>query len=221
MTSKQSNDVSVEFYFDCSSPWTYMGFESFTRLIKQHNLTNVTWKPIIVGGVFNAVNQVLYEQRSNPPVPRKAEYSLKDMQDWAKYLGLTVNFPPKCGHPVNAVKCMRACIVVQKMFGDEKMVQFARAAFQALWNDGRDFARDEVLMDICAKAGVDVSVLGQIDSKEAKDALRKNTNEVIARNGFGSPTIYVGKSDMYFGNDRMTLIEHAILRDRKKLGSKL
>ena len=32
------------------------------------------------------------------------------------------------------------------------------------------------------------------------------------RGGFGSPTIFVDKTDMYFGNDRLPLIREAILR---------
>jgi 2-hydroxychromene-2-carboxylate isomerase len=35
---------------------------------------------------------------------------------------------------------------------------------------------------------------------------------VVARGGFGSPTIFVDKTDMYFGNDRMPLIREAVLR---------
>ena len=34
--------------------------------------------------------------------------------------------------------------------------------------------------------------------------------------GFGSPTIFVGKTDMYFGNDRMPLIREAVLRLQEK-----
>jgi 2-hydroxychromene-2-carboxylate isomerase len=35
---------------------------------------------------------------------------------------------------------------------------------------------------------------------------------VIARGGFGSPTIFVGGDDMYFGNDRLDLVRDAVLR---------
>jgi 2-hydroxychromene-2-carboxylate isomerase len=42
--------------------------------------------------------------------------------------------------------------------------------------------------------------------------LRANTDEVIARGGFGSPTIFVSGEDMYFGNDRMELVEAALRR---------
>ena len=39
--------------------------------------------------------------------------------------------------------------------------------------------------------------------------------EVIERGGFGSPTIFVGGEDMYFGNDRLPLVREAVLRRRR------
>ena len=45
-----------------------------------------------------------------------------------------------------------------------------------------------------------------------KDQLKANTDEVMARGGFGSPTIFVDKTDMYFGNDRLPLIRDALAR---------
>ena len=32
----------------------------------------------------------------------------------------------------------------------------------------------------------------------------------MARGGFGSPTIFLDKTDMYFGNDRLQLIREAL-----------
>jgi 2-hydroxychromene-2-carboxylate isomerase len=49
---------------------------------------------------------------------------------------------------------------------------------------------------------------------EVKAQLKANTDEVIARGGFGSPTFFVGGSDMYFGNDRLPLVRAAVLRQR-------
>jgi 2-hydroxychromene-2-carboxylate isomerase len=37
--------------------------------------------------------------------------------------------------------------------------------------------------------------------------LKQNTNELMERGGFGSPTIFLNDSDMYFGNDRLNLME--------------
>ena len=47
-----------------------------------------------------------------------------------------------------------------------------------------------------------------------KDQLKVNTDEVMARGGFGSPTIFIDRTDMYFGNDRLPLIREALQRQK-------
>ena len=42
--------------------------------------------------------------------------------------------------------------------------------------------------------------------------LRANTDELIERGGFGSPTVFVDGDDMYFGNDRLPLVAAALTR---------
>ncbi len=201
--------TTVECFFDCTSPWTYMGVHSFLGLAHRIDFA-IVWKPIIVGGVFNAVNRQAVEQRENPAVPRKSAYARKDLGDWARYLRLEVNMPPKCGHPVNGIKVMRSCLVMQDR---GKLPAFAMAAFEALWIHGLDLARDDVLTGLCEAVGEDAAdVLEQITAPQIKQRLRDNTDELIARNGFGSPTFFVNASDMYFGNDRMPLLEAAIVR---------
>ena len=44
-----------------------------------------------------------------------------------------------------------------------------------------------------------------------KDQLRKNTDNLMERGGFGSPTIFINEIDMYFGNDRLQLVKEKIL----------
>ena len=68
---------TIEFFFDCSSPWTYLAFTRIQPIVV-HTNSKIVWKPILVGGVFNAVNQDVYERRANPD-PRKARYSAKDL----------------------------------------------------------------------------------------------------------------------------------------------
>jgi 2-hydroxychromene-2-carboxylate isomerase len=42
--------------------------------------------------------------------------------------------------------------------------------------------------------------------------LKTNTDELIRRGGFGSPTLFVNGGDMYFGNDRLPLVRAALQR---------
>ena len=195
--------MMIEFFFDCSSPWTWLGFESIQTLADEMDV-DIIWRPILVGGVFNAVNGSVYESRKNP-VPAKARYMLKDLQDWARLQGLTIKFPATV-FPVNSVKVMRGCCWL-----GQDCVDFARAAFHAYWTEDRDISDDAVIADVAARAGVDAAALfAAIATDEIKAKLRDNTDELIARGGFGSPTIFVGGDDMFFGNDRMPLVRAAI-----------
>jgi 2-hydroxychromene-2-carboxylate isomerase len=193
--------MSLEVFFDCSSPWTYLGFENVQTFGFE-----IAWKPILVGGVFNSINPSVYESRSNP-VQAKARYLTKDLADWARYCGLNIKFPPTV-FPVHSVQAMRGCLVAAEQ---AKLVDFARAAFQAYWSRDEDISQDDVMRSVCKAAGVDADWLMQaIARPEIKRALRDNTEELIRRGGFGSPTFFVNGDDMYFGNDRMPLIERKL-----------
>ena len=198
--------AKLEFFFDCSSPWTYLAFTRIQDVLARTN-AETRWKPILVGGVFNEVNRDVYERRAHPD-PRKASYSEKDLQDWARLAGIKIGKPPV--FPVRAVAMMR-CVVAADEQG--ALIPFSRAAFEAYWRDLKDVSQQDVLREVCRAAGLDPSsILSRAEAPEVKDRLRANTEEVIARGGFGSPTMFVNGNDMYFGNDRLPLVEAALMR---------
>jgi 2-hydroxychromene-2-carboxylate isomerase len=198
--------AKLEFFFDCSSPWTYLAFTRIQDVIARTR-AEVVWCPILVGGVFNAVNKDVYERRANPDA-RKASYSGKDLQDWAKLAGIAIGKPQP--FPVNAVLEMRCCLAADEK---GKLVAFARAAFEAYWGDLKDVSKPEVIADVCRAVGLNPDeILERASATYIKDRLRANTEEVIARGGFGSPTMFVNGTDMYFGNDRLPLVEAALMR---------
>jgi len=195
----------IEFFFDCSSPWTYLAFHNIQPLAAEFG-AEITWRPILVGGIFNTINPSVYEGRAHP-VPAKARYSGKDLQDWARLAGLKIKMPPSV-FPVNSVKAMRICLVL----GDA-LVPFATAVFEAYWGADQDISQEPVLREICGRVGLDAdALLGAQAADEIKAQLRANTDEVMTRGGFGSPTIFVGGDDMYFGNDRLPLVRAALQR---------
>jgi len=162
---------------------------------------------VLVGGVFNAVNREVYERRANPE-PRKASYYEKDLQDWARFCGIRIGKPPV--FPVRAIAVMRCALAADEQ---GKLIAFARAAFEAYWGDLEDISQSAVLTKVAERAGLDgAKLLVRSEEPQIKDRLRANTEELIARGGFGSPTMFVGKTDMYFGNDRLPLVEAALSR---------
>ena len=208
----------IEFFFDCSSPWTYLAFHNIQPLAADLKVP-ILWRPVLVGGIFNSVNPSVYAMRDNP-VPAKQAYMKKDLQDWARAAGLTIVMPPKV-FPVNSVKAMRGCLWLgganpADLAGSNQMLRFATAVFEAYWSSEDDISQDAVLADICEGVGVNVKAFFDGISQQAvKDQLKANTEEVIRRGGFGSPTMFVG-DDMYFGNDRLDLLKAAVQRQRAK-----
>ena len=197
----------IECFFDCSSPWTWLAFRNLRALSAELDVA-VDWRPVLVGGIFNAVNPSVYEFRENG-VPAKQAYLRKDLMDWARHDGVEIRFPPSV-FPVNSVKAMRVCCWLKPQGG---LVPFAEAVFKAYWTDDRDISQDAVLAEIATGLGLDAAALmAAISTPAVKAQLKANTDEVIARGGFGSPTVFVGGSDMYFGNDRLPLVRQAVLR---------
>ncbi|MBW2293614.1 MAG: 2-hydroxychromene-2-carboxylate isomerase [Deltaproteobacteria bacterium] len=196
--------AQLEFFFDCSSPWTYLAFHRIEAVCSEAN-AELIYRPILVGGVFNAVNQSVYQQRANPDARKLRQYA-KDLNDWARYVGIEIGSPPV--FPVNSVKAMRGCL-----FAEESgcLPEYARAVFEAYWGELRDISLDDVLRDVASGVGLDPTQYFEHISKPATKAwLRANTDELIERGGFGSPTMFVDGDDMYFGNDRLPLVSRAL-----------
>ncbi len=191
---------TIEFFFDCSSPWTYLAFESIQAIAARGDV-EMSWRPILVGGIFNSANPSVYENRANP-VPAKARYYQKDLADWADLVGVEIGQPPV--FPVNSVKVMRGALVADE---EGVLVPYARRAFVRYWTELADISQDDEVEAIARAAGLDVEAFFQkITSSEYKDQLKANTEECMARGGFGSPTMFLDRDDMYFGNDRVQLM---------------
>ena len=197
------SEIRLEFFYDCSSPWTYLGFTGIHAIAERHQI-DIEWRPILGGGVFNAVNQAVYAGReamfSNE---RRMSHYRKDLKDWADYYGLSIGWPDF--HPVNAVKSMRGCFIAEQ---SGQLVNYSKALFEAYWGREEDISNDEVLKAIIVRLGIDeTSFFEGIQDQAIKDRLRANTNELIERGGYGSPTLFINGDDMYFGNDRLPLVE--------------
>src|SRR5512135_703119 len=144
----------IEFFFDCSSPWTYLAFHNIQPLAAEFGAP-ITWRPILVGGIFNTINPSVYEGRANPAPASRLRYSGKDLQDWARLAGLKIKMPPTV-FPVNSVKAMRMCLVLEP---EGKLVPFARAVFEAYWGDDADISQDAVLRGVCERLSLDADAL--------------------------------------------------------------
>jgi 2-hydroxychromene-2-carboxylate isomerase len=200
--------VRMEFFYDLSSPWTYLAFTNLFGVMERTGYC-ADLRPILVGGVFNAVNPAVYAAREQSDNRRMA-HSWKVLKDWAALAGVEMNFPSQY-HPAKSVNAMRfACALADDM---PALTDFTRAAFQSYFGAQENLDDPDVLVAAANSVRLDGEGLRASSQTDGvKALLRANTEELIARGGYGSPTIFVDKTDMYFGNDQLPLVEAALLR---------
>ena len=85
---------------------------------------------------------------------------------------------------------------------------YLEAIFKAYWTDGKDISDEKCLIEIISEFEVSSEqYIDFINKPDTKTRLIQNTQELMDRGGFGSPTFFLDRTDMYFGNDRIQLIE--------------
>lgn len=198
--------VAVEFFFDLSSPWTRIAFHNFRHCVSERDVA-VRWRPFLVGGVFNAVNDSVYASREQADNP-KLRLAWVWLKEWADLAGVAMNFPSP-HHPVRSVHAMRFCCALEH--DQPQLLRFADAAFDAYFGAQRNLDDPAELVAIADSIGLDGTALAELAGQQAaKDRLRANTQEAIDRGAFGSPTIFVDGTYMYFGNDQLPLVQRRI-----------
>jgi 2-hydroxychromene-2-carboxylate isomerase len=203
--------AQLEFFFDLSSPWTRLAFHNIQPIVRETG-ASVVWRPFLVGGVFNAVNDSVYAGRENADSP-KNRHTFKWLKDWARLAGVPMNFPSR-HHPLKSVHAMRMCCALED--DQAALFRFASQAFDAYFTDKQNLDDVTVLVEIANACGLDGADLARrIQDDDVKQRLRANTQEVIDRGGFGSPTMFVDGAEIYFGNDQLPIVRLALSSARR------
>ncbi len=181
---------TVDFFYDLGSPYSYL---AATQLKRLNGLAEVRWRPFLIGGVFKATGN-----SAPATVPAKGPYLFKDLQRLCAFYAVPFAMPKN--FPANTLMAMRCLHAVEA----EVLPAISMALFEAYWVEGRDIADPEVLTDLL---GSEVVRLASTDP--VKLALKDTTDEAVMRGAFGAPTMFL-EDDMYFGEDRLFLLEHAL-----------
>ena len=201
--------IIVDYYFDYCCPWTYL---SFKRLIQTTTRTAsaINWKPVLIADIEAEIgpkidSRTLYSSEIN--------YENKDLQDWANYCGLKI-IPRNDDSKKTSIKALCGALFALEA---NKIDAYSGLVFDAYFADLKDIANNDILTEIATNLELDLQGFqSAIDSIQSVEQLKKNATELVERGGFGSPTMFVG-DDMYFGNDRMPLVEFSIGRATGKI----
>jgi len=190
---------SLEIYWDFSSPFAYLGSTQAQALATRTG-ADLVWRPMLLGAVFKAIGQVDVPLMAWSDAKRR--YYLEDMARWADFWGVPLKWPSR--FPMNTVKALRAYLCLPP----EKRDAFREATFRAYWADDRDINDDGVLAELIGK-GAD-EVLARCADPEIKQELFGATQRAIEAGVFGAPTWVVDGKDLFWGQDRIGLVERTL-----------
>ena len=185
----------IDFYFDISSPYSYLAHEQIKRFEKENKI-KVNYMPILLGGIHQLAN--ITAPGLNPS---RAKHMIKDLKicaDWFK-----VKFQFNRYFPLKTVNIMRGALIAEKEgFLNNYVDQFYKAAWvdSLNLNDGKILERFIKNMDINPK-----SFIEKLSDQKIKDDLKTKTNNAFKKGVFGAPTFIVG-SKIFFGQDRLEFV---------------
>lgn len=194
----------LEFYFDFSSPYGYIGAMRIDQIAAKHGRA-VEWKPMLLGAVFKVAGSQPLTQ-----YPLKGDYSTKDFARSAREHNIPFNMPKTFPLPTQAAA--RGVYWLQQTAPD-KAVGFIKVVYTAYFVEGKDISSPDLVSDIAASLGVDrAAFLQGIESADIKGKLRNETEEAIHKRGvFGSPFTFVD-GEGFWGADRLDMVDRWLAR---------
>ncbi len=188
----------IEFYFDFSSPYSYLASEQIEALAARFG-RGIDYKPILLGAAFK-----ISGMKPLPEIPLKGEYSVRDFERSARFAGIPFVFPEP--FPIATVGAARAYVWLADT-EPERAGAFVHAAFRAYFAQGRNIADTTVLGEVLRQVGSDpAQALTAIQQQHIKDRLKSVVDAALARGVFGAPFIVVD-GEPFWGNDRLPQIE--------------
>jgi 2-hydroxychromene-2-carboxylate isomerase len=190
-------DAKATFYYDFSSPYSYLAAERISGVFAEAGLEQPEWQPISFGHLLQATGRTPWSMRPDGPDPER----LAEIQRRAVERGLPeVRYPD--GWPVGnySLNAPRAAIFAKE---SGRVVSFSLACFRQVFAAGKDMSDvDNVLIAAAACELHPNAVLKGIQRKSVKDRLRSATGEALALGVEGIPTVAVG-NELFWGDDRL------------------
>ena len=188
----------VEMYFDYNSPYSYLASLQIERVCEKAG-AELEWQPMVLGGVFQARN---HTPQIRDPV--RAKYMLEDLQNLAEAYGLP--YRQRTHFLFKGVLPLRATIQVPQGAARALAVH---ALYRGAFAQDQDLGDAKVVAALLQEAGLDGEALvAGAEQQHVKDQLKESTDKAIARGVFGAPTLFLDGKKMFWGHDRVPVLEH-------------
>jgi 2-hydroxychromene-2-carboxylate isomerase len=188
----------IDFYFDFSSPYSYIASEWIEALAARYGRT-VVWHAILLGATFQVT-----EIRSPVSYPLKREYSLLDFERSARFAGVPLKMPEK--FPIATQNAARIFWWLNAS-DPARARDWARHGLRAFFARGVDLSDPIALQALAVEFGPDGMQAQDVwNDPHWKAALKAANDAAIALGVFGAP-FFIIDGEPFWGNDRRAQIE--------------
>ncbi len=195
-----------EFFYDFSSPFSYLGATQVERITAGHELV---WKPMLLGALFSSIGSPIVPLATWPET--KARHALYDAYRWADHWGVRFQWPKK--FPQKTVTSLRAALAVEPA----RIGAVSLGFFEAMWVHDQDLEDDTVVAAVLRARGLDAdAILAETKTAVGKQRLFATTEEAGRRGIPGAPAFIVDEQ-IFWGQDRLHFVQKALEGWRPKL----
>jgi 2-hydroxychromene-2-carboxylate isomerase len=189
----------LHFWFDFSSPYSYIAGEWIDALAARHGRT-VRRHAILLGATFQAA-----ELKSPVSYPIKREYAWHDFARSARFEGVPFRPPPV--FPIPSQNAARVFWWLADTRGEEAAASWARAGLRAVFTGGVPLHEMPALRELAQANGIDPAQAEAVAGDPAwKARLKQANDEAIAAGVFGAPFFKID-GEPFWGNDRKPQME--------------
>jgi 2-hydroxychromene-2-carboxylate isomerase len=200
----------ITVYFSLLSPWAYIGHAELQRMVARHGL-EVDYRPVALGQLFPESGGLPLSKRH----PSRQRYRILELQRWRDKRGLKFHLHPQFWPFDPSLADKIVCAMTQVGHDPEK---FIAAAFKGVFEDQRNLADDANLAATLADAGYEAHWLEHGKSAEADARYAANLAQGLAEGAFGSPS-YLLDGEVFWGQDRLDLLDDALVSGRKSFSA--
>ena len=184
---------SIEFYFDFSSPYAYLGFKEIKKYEKKYPF-QIKYMPIFLGGLHNSagITPAAFNKI-------KSKYMVQDTKLVANKKNIKFSF--NSYFPIKTVNFMRGAIIAKD---DNYEKIYVEKIFDSIWRDGLNMNDNIIINKVLKNLDLNPDIFfGKVSDIKIKDKLKKLTNDALKKGIFGAPTYYVNRK-IFFGQDRLS-----------------
>jgi 2-hydroxychromene-2-carboxylate isomerase len=188
----------LRFYLDFISPYAYLAFHALPKALQGLSY-QVSYQPILFGAVLQHHGQL-----GPAEIAAKRDWTYRQVQWQARTQGTPLQLP--ASHPFNSLALLRLATACDPAGEPNRFV--CDKLFRHVWCSGQD------AVDPARLAALTVELAPQADpqSAEVKDRLKVNTDEALALNLFGVPSLVVD-GQVFWGNDALPMLRAYLLGD--------